>query len=219
MLPKTPKTPSHEGPCSHGECLQVMDKMIKNLSDLIKSTYEKQMEALQHEIFTLRKELDEEKKKRKKMEENATTMSNEIKSVNGGMSYLMEQLQDMEQEKRNCDIVFENLDELSEVRDVSQHVCQTVNDTLMGTIIEKNDIQKTRIIKNKYKKNKVTIIATLSSEVNKKAILSQKKCSDPKVFLSKKISPRSDIAYSKTPNLLRPKTIINTCGQETATFF
>ena len=213
MPPKTPKTPKPEETCSHGECLQLMEKMIENLSKLIKETYEKQMEVLQAEIFSLKKEVDIEKTRRKRLEEKTTGLQDDVKVLNASMNFTLNKLDDHEQEKRSCDIIIDNLDDITEVRDASQHVCQVVNSTLMGTIIEKSDIKNTKIIKNKFK---MTIITTLSSEANKEPSSAKKCYSEPKTSTSKKISRRSDISSSKKLDRLRRKTTTNTRGQEMA---
>ena len=174
MPPKTPKTPKAEDSLSQGECLQMMERMFENMTKLIKDMLEKHMEAYQAEISSLKKELDIEKKRRKKMEEEAAELRSECKSVNASLTYVFEKLNGLDQEKLNCDIVLDNVDATEEVRDASGFVCELVNKTLMGTIIEKNDIKMTKVIKNKYKKDKITVITTLSSVANKKAILSQK---------------------------------------------
>ena len=191
MPPKTPKTPKPEETCSHGECLQLMEKMIENLSKLIKETYEKQMEVLQAEIFSLKKEVDIEKMRRKRLEEKTTGLQDDVKVLNASMNFTLNKLDDHEQEKRSCDIIIDNLDDITEVRDASQHVCQVVNSALMGTIIEKSDIKNTKIIKNKFKKHKMTIITTLSSEANKRAILSQKKLFRAKnIYVKENLTPQ-----------------------------
>ena len=190
MPPKTPKTPKAEDSLSQGECLQMMERMFENMTKLIKDMLEKHMEAYQAEISSLKKELDIEKKRRKKMEEEAAELRSECKSVNASLTYVFEKLNGLDQEKLNCDIVLDNVDATEEVRDASGFVCELVNKTLMGTIIEKNDIKMTKVIKNKYKKDKITVITTLSSVANKKAILSQKKLFKPKnIYVKENLTP------------------------------
>ena len=95
------------------------------------------MEVLQCEIFTLKKELDVERSKREKSKEETANIRKEVKHLNESFSYTIERLDSMDQEKLNCDVVLENLDADTEVRDVSQHVCNIVDNTLMGTTIDK----------------------------------------------------------------------------------
>ena len=47
----------------------MMQKMIDSLANLMNNTYEKQMEVLQTEIFTLKKELDVKRSKRENNKE------------------------------------------------------------------------------------------------------------------------------------------------------
>ena len=93
MPPKTPKIQQVEGnACAHTDCLQMMQKMIDSLANLIKTTHEKQMEVLQCEIFTLKKELDVEISKREKSKEETANIRKEVKHLNESFSYTIERL-------------------------------------------------------------------------------------------------------------------------------
>ena len=78
----------------------------------------------------------------------------------------MSKFEDLEHEKRNSDIVLENVDQDDEVMTTCAKLL--ILCTLKGTVIQKKKILKTFVMRNRKNKSKISIIAALSSEMDKK---------------------------------------------------
>ena len=97
----------------------------------------------------------------------------QMKNITNELHFINDKFDDYEQVQRNCDVVFDNIN-AEVVRDARDITSRLVNDTIMGSVIERNDIKKLIYSKTK-KSSKMTVIATLCSETDKKNILTHKK--------------------------------------------
>ena len=98
-----------------------------------------------------------------------------------------EEIDDVEREKRQNDIVIDNV-ERQEVSEGGKFLQQLINTTLMGNIVNEEEILKTTCIPNKRNPSKMTIIGKMKNDAIKKAILSQKK-----LFIAKNMFPKENL--------------------------
>ena len=152
----------------------MMKTMMENLTEIMRASFEKQTDVLHHEIFSLKDTLDQERQKRKKLEKENENLQADMTQIRREMQCLNDRLDDYDQNTRNSDVVFDNINR-EEVKDVRDFTTKLVNDALMGKVLDKNDLKKATIIKNKRNPQKMSIIATLCSETDKKSIFTQKK--------------------------------------------
>ena len=173
------------------DCFKMMKDWMQDITKLIKEGFEKQMEVLQHEIFQLKKGLDEEKKKRMELETENDQIKTEMKYLIGEVSYLHEKVEEAEQDKRNCDIVIDNV-RRERVSDPRTHLRTIINETLMTEVVEDKDLLSAVIINKKDDEDKMILIGKLRDPSIKKTILSHKR-----LFIQKRLYARENLTSYK----------------------
>ena len=179
---------------------------MKEITATIKTGFEKNMDILQHQIFEMRNEIDEEKKKTDELKEENSRLQGEINFIHARLCRLLERQEEEEQEKNNLDIVIDNVDN-GGVSDASKAFVKIVNETLMGEVIRENEVEKAFSIKNKRNPETAFIIATVTSKSLKKAIFSQKK-----MFRSKNFYIRENLTKSRYQLLKSTKEFASKYG-------
>ena len=169
----------------------MMKEWMQDISKLIKDGFERQMEVLQHEIFQLKKEQEKEKERRIELERENDDMKSEIKYLMGEVSYLNEKVEEAEQEKRNCDIVIDNV-KREKVSDPRSHLRTIINETMMTEVVEDKDLLSAIIVKKKYDDDKMIMIGKLRDPSIKKTILSHKR-----MFTQKRLYARENLSTYK----------------------
>ena len=182
-----------------------MEEMTKGFMEemqrVIKTSFDRQLEALQAEFFDMKRDLDREREKRKRLEEENYELRIEVKQLSIEVDGVLEKMDSEDQEKRRNDVVLENL-ETQEVSDAKGFFVTEVNKNLMGKIIEESDVERVVVLKNRYNSSKMTLIATMKAEMNKNAILSQKK-----MFREKNIYAKENLTKHRY-NLFKQARII-----------
>ena len=173
------------------ECYRMMKEWMQDISKLIKDGFERQMEVLQHEIFQLKKEQEKEKEKRMELERENDEMKSELKYLMGEVSYLNERVEEAEQEKRNCDIVIDNV-KREKVSDPRTHLRTIINETMMTDVVEDKDLLSAVIVKKKGDEDKMIMIGKLRDVSIKKTILTQKR-----LFIQKRLYVRENLTSYK----------------------
>ena len=171
------------------ECISILKSFIENMTKVITTSFEKHSEALQSEIFAMRKEVEAEKKMRRQCEEEISTLKGQLKYVHGELQYMLDKQEAFEQDLRLCDVVMDLEDQ--DVSDPKGQFCEIVNKTLMGKVIEKDDVKKVTVKKNNRTK-RMSLIATMDGDHCKKAILKQKK-----MFREKKIYVKENLTSQR----------------------
>ena len=159
---------------------------MENITSLIKSGFEKHLNILQSEVYTLKINLDNEREKTSHLQKQNATLQTQLNILHGDFKNLEEKVDKLDQEKISNDIVIENLDK-KEVSDPRKHLQEVINSTLMGQVVTDQDIIKASIFSNKRDPAKMTMIGKLKDESIKKAILTQKKMFFAKKYMLKKI--------------------------------
>lgn len=153
---------------------------IEKMTSFMQDGFERQIASLREELEIVKKDLKEiktelkmEKEKNKKMLQEKEELKEEMLSINGDLNYLLQKMDDSEQEKRNLDVVIDDVDEglIKGEKDPFVHL---VNKTLMGKVLEAEEMSATKIVRKKTN-GRLTVIGTLKSQAAKRAILSQKK--------------------------------------------
>ena len=141
--PASPKTEKNDVVCvsSFTEFAAMMKTMMENLTEIMRASFEKQTDVLHHEIFSLKDTLDQERQKRKKLEKENENLQADMTQIRRDMQYLNDRLDEYDQNTRNCDVVFVNING-EEVKDVRDFTTKLVNDALMGKVLDKNDSKK-----------------------------------------------------------------------------
>ena len=153
--------------------IMIKDYMEK-MMELVKTGFETHLQALQAEIFEMKKDQKIEKERRKKIEKENEMMKDQLHYLTMKIEEMETASEQHEQEKRNLDIVIENIDN-TEVSDPCQHLRNLINITLMGQVVAEDEIVKAVKITNKRNPKKMILIGTLKNKSTKKAILTQRK--------------------------------------------
>ena len=167
--------------------LKALLPWMENIASLIKTGFEKHLDCLQAEIYSMKKELDEEKKKRKALEESKKGLEFQVILLNKRVCEVEEEMDKIEQRGRLDDIVIDNM-ERKEVSDPKKHLQEIINKVLMAKTIEDDDMINATIIPNKRDPTKMTMIGKLKGEYLKKAILTQKK-----MFTARNMFPKENL--------------------------
>ena len=158
-----------EIPDTHITMMAWMEKVSKMISD----GFEKHLQILQTEIFQIKTDLDKEKKKTERLSKENEGLRRDMKLAINEVNFLADRVEQLDQEKRQCDIVINNID-VSDVKEPVKFFQTVVNSTLMGEVVADSDILNATAIE-KRKNNKMTLIGTLKNVATKKAILVQRK--------------------------------------------
>ena len=175
------------------ECLNIMKTFMETMTNNLKESFERSFNALQAEIFELRKVIKQETFARQQIEEDYRDLKEDYIRLNEKVEQLLEREDEAEMEKKKLDIVIDNVPaERVSGQDRHKHLCKVVNNVLMGQVIQDSDVVKVSHFNNKNNPNKMTIIATLKKEEDKTAILKQKK-----MFLQKKLFLKENLTKKR----------------------
>ena len=152
----------------------MMKDYMEKMMELVKTGFETHLQALQAEIFEMKKDQKIEKERRKKIEKENEMMKDQLHYLTMKIEEMETASEQHEQEKRNLDIVIENIDN-TEVSDPCQHLRTLINKTLKGQVVDEDEIVKAVKITNKRNPKKMILIGTLKNKSTKKAILTQRK--------------------------------------------
>ena len=135
---------------------EAMTSFMEKMTNVIQEVFERQIAGIKEDLQEIKSELKKERELRQQLQEENVALKREQKYLNGEVNYLLEKMDDFDQERRNLDVVIENVDEAS-LRDKKAPFIDFVNQTLMGKVIGPEDLSFTRIKHGKIP-GKITLI-------------------------------------------------------------
>ena len=160
------------------DLMKEMTRFMDKITTTMKEGFEKQLACIQTELFEMKKQHDAELKLRKELQKENEAFKKEIKYLSGEVNYLLDKIDDIEQDSKNLDIVIDNIDE-SAISEPTKSFVDIVNATLLGKILSSDDVSKTVSLRNKHKVGKATLIGTVKCQASKKPFLHKKRCFEP----------------------------------------
>ena len=154
--------------------MKMMKTFMETLLLNVKESFERSFSALQAELFEMRRVFERETFHRQQLEEEVKELRDGMEKLNREVVQVREREEDAEQEKRNLDIVIDNVP-ADKVSDKTDHFCSTVNKVLLAEVIKEDDVERVEHFLNRKKPQKMTIIATLKNDFERKEIMRQKK--------------------------------------------
>ena len=191
------------------DIFESMKEWMQEMSKIVREGFEKHIQALEAEVFQLRKDHDREAEHRRQLQQQNSDLRDEVNSLRYEVDYLAEKMDEGEREKRENDIVLDNIeltDDNGDVRPPSKCLQNLVNKILLCEVINDDEIIKTTVIK-KRGSPKVTIIGKLRNIGTKKAILQQKKMFVQKgLYVKENLTPRQYDLLKCTKQFARKET-------------